>query len=376
MRDLIEPKNFYDPLLVFAGLVLLGFGTVMVTSASLSFAEGLKLPAWHFAIRHGLYLLIGLIVGWGATYVPIRFWRNISIPLLFIGILFLALLLIPGLSREINGSVRWLFIGPISIQVSEFVKLTTIIYLASYIARRRRELQETAGFIRPLIIVGLIAVLLLLEPDFGATVVILATAMGMLFLAGVPLHRFLVLLLLAVGGLIAISLTSPYRLARLTAFLDPWSDQYNTGYQLTQSLIAFGRGGFLGAGLGNSVQKLLYLPEPHNDFLYAVISEELGLLGAMSVLSLLGIIVWRAFGIGRRTLKAGNRFAGYLAYGIALWLGIQTIINVGVNVGVLPTKGLTLPLMSYGGNSLIVSIVALALLLRIDFEQRLGKQEN
>jgi cell division protein FtsW len=354
-------------LLAVTGLVCLGF--VMVTSASLAFAENIGLSAWHFSLRQGLYLLVGILLLFFSLSLPLAFWRTFSAGLLLGVIALLALLLVPGISREVNGSVRWLFLGPISIQVSELAKLSIIIYMADYLVRKEKEIRtEIGGFLKPLSVVALISLLLLLEPDFGATVVIVSTVMGMLFLGGVPFRNFMALLLLAVVALGALSVASPYRMQRLTSFLDPWSDQFNSGYQLTQSLIAFGRGGWLGSGLGSSVQKLLYLPEPHTDFIYAVLAEELGLVGALLVLLLFVLLVWRILEVGRRAITANNRFAGFMAYGIGLWFGLQCIINIGVNTGVLPTKGLTLPFMSYGGSSLMVSLLAIGILLRIEYE--------
>jgi len=341
----------------------------MVTSASLSYAEGMGLSAFYFALRHTLYLVAGLSCCVIATFIPLSLWRLMSLPLLLLTILMLTVLLIPGVSREVNGSVRWLFIGPISIQVSECAKLFMIIYMACYLVRREKDVQtEISGFLKPIAILGVVSALLLKEPDFGAAVVIIATVMGMLFLGGVPFRRFLVLFLLVFAAIAILSVTSPYRLLRLTSFLDPWSDRFNSGYQLTQSLIAFGRGGWFGTGLGNSVQKLLYLPEPHTDFIYAVLAEELGLVGALSILLLFAIFVWRTLVLGRQAILIDKKFAGYIAYGIGLWIGIQTLVNIGVNVGVLPTKGLTLPFMSYGGSSLMIGLLTIGILLRVEFE--------
>lgn len=369
MAVVLESRSGFDPWFLGSLLTLLALGLVMVTSASLAFSEGFGLPAEHFALRHLVYLSVG-IIGCGITsYIPLWVWRKLSVPLLMLSVFLLALVLVPGVSREVNGSLRWLFLGPISLQVSELAKLGFILYLAGYLLRQEQAVQKTlSGFLRPLILVGLLSALLLLEPDFGATVVLASTAMGMLFLAGVPLRRFLSLVLLGLVASVILSVTAPYRMQRLTSFLNPWDDQFGTGYQLTQSLIAFGRGGLWGMGLGNSVQKLLYLPEPHNDFIYAVLAEELGLVGALVVLLLFVILVWRIFALGRQAILLGNPFAGFVAYGIGLWFGFQTLINIGVNVGVLPTKGLTLPFMSYGGCSLIVSLLAVGLLLRIEFE--------
>lgn len=369
MGAVANRQTAYDPWLLLSLVSLLGFGLVMVTSASLSFAEGSGLPAGYFAIRHAIYLAIGLVGFAVTTTVPLALWRKLSIPLLIITMALLTLLLIPGISRQVNGSSRWLFLGPVSIQVSEFAKLFVVIYMAQYLVQKHKEVQtELSGFIKPMLTLGLVSALLLLEPDFGATVVIVSTTMGMLFLGGLPIRRFLVSLLPALGALGILSITSPYRMQRLTSFLNPWTDQFNTGYQLTQSLIAFGRGGWFGTGLGNSVQKLLYLPEAHNDFIFAVLAEELGLVGAMVILLFFGLLVWRILALGRQAILSGHPFAGFMAYGIGLWFGFQAIINIGVNLGVLPTKGLTLPFMSYGGCSLVVGLLAVGILLRIEFE--------
>ncbi len=369
MGAIANRQTAYDPWLFFSLLSLIGLGLVMVTSASLSFAEGSGLSAGYFAIRHVVYLAIGLMGFVVAACVPLSAWRKLSLPLLVMTLGLLALLLMPGISRPVNGSSRWLFLGPVSIQISEFAKLFVIIYMAQYLVEKHKAVQtELSGFIKPLLTLGLVSALLLLEPDFGATVVIVSTTMGMLFLGGVPFKRFLVLVLLALGALGILSVASPYRMQRLTSFLNPWTDQFNTGYQLTQSLIAFGRGGWFGTGLGNSVQKLLYLPEAHNDFIFAVLAEELGLVGAIIILLFFGLLVWRILALGRQAILYGNSFAGFVAYGIGLWFGFQAMINIGVNLGVLPTKGLTLPFMSYGGCSLIVGLLAVGILLRIEFE--------
>lgn len=369
MGAIANRQKTYDAWLFFSLVSLIGLGVVMVTSASLSFAEGSGLSAGYFAIRHVVYLAIGFVGFAAAASVPLSFWRKLSMPLLIMILGLLALLLMPGISRPVNGSSRWLFLGPVSIQISEFAKLFVIIYMAQYLVEKHKEVQtELSGFIKPLLTLGLVSALLLLEPDFGATVVIVSTTMGMLFLGGVPLKRFVVLVLLALGAFGVLSVASPYRMQRLTSFLNPWTDQFNTGYQLTQSLIAFGRGGWFGTGLGNSVQKLLYLPEAHNDFIFAVLAEELGLVGAIIILLFFGLLVWRILRLGKQAILYGNPFAGFVAYGVGLWFGFQAIINIGVNLGVLPTKGLTLPFMSYGGCSLIVSLLAVGILLRIEFE--------
>jgi len=368
-------KVAYDPWLLFAACSLLGLGLVMVSSSSIPIAEGKGLSTFYYAYHQFAYMMAGFFVAWVLTFIPVRIWQALSMPLLLCSIASLSVLLVPGISRRVNGSIRWLQIGPISLQVSEFVKLALIIYMSSYLVRHQNEvLNRVTGFLKPMGILAIICSLLLMEPDFGAAVVISATLMGMMFLGGVQLRHFVFLLLIVLLGLAFLSVSSSYRVQRLTSFLNPWEDQFNTGYQLTQALIAFGRGAWFGTGLGGSIQKLLYLPEPHTDFLFAVLAEELGLMGAMAVLLLFCLLVGRAMKIGREALNNGQGFAGFLAYGIGLWLGTQTLINIGVNVGVLPTKGLTLPLMSYGGSSMMVGLAALGLLLRVHFENYLQSQ--
>lgn len=373
----VDKNPPYDMWLLGSILVLLSLGLVMVSSASLSYATDLGLSPWYFTLRHALYLVLGLGFGIVATYVPISFWRGIALPLLIVNFILLGILLIPGLSRPVNGSVRWLFIGPISIQISELSKLGFIIYIADYMVKYRAIIQyKSSVLMRPLLFLSVVAALLLAEPDFGATVVIVLTVLGLLFLGGVPLRQFLVLGFILGGGLGLLVWISPYRLQRLTAFLDPWSDQFKSGYQLTQSLIAFGRGSLWGNGLGNSVQKLLYLPEPHTDFIAAVLAEELGLFGICLVLMLFTVLVVRLFRLGRSALENGQLFAGYLVYGSGLWIGIQALINLGVNVGILPTKGLTLPFLSYGGNSLVLMCLTMGIVFRIAFEVSTAKLKH
>jgi cell division protein FtsW len=283
----------------------------------------------------------------------------------------LLVLLIPGVTRPINGSMRWLFLGPISIQPSELAKLALISYVASYIERRNYQLKNSLqGFLIPMFVLASVALLLMLEPDFGSVVVLGVTILGMLFLGGARLTHFGILLppLMAVMGFLAFS--SSYRVQRFVSFRNPWADQFDTGYQLVQSLIAFGRGSWFGSGLGGSIQKLLYLPESHSDFIFAVLAEEFGLVGVLFVLGLYGMIAFRAMEIGRKAKLAGLDYAGNLAYGIGLLITLQTLVNISVNVGLLPTKGLTLPLMSAGGSSMIVACVAIGLLFRIDYETK------
>jgi cell division protein FtsW len=360
-----------DPWLLFSGLALLALGLLMVTSASMPLASSKADQPFYYLLRQGIYVGSGLLFAAFALQVPVDTWRRSAPGLLLTAMGLLLLVLLPGVGREVNGSTRWVVLGPLNVQVSEPAKLFALIYVASYLQRHGAALQtSTMAMLRPLLVLGVLAVLLLLEPDFGTAVVMLATALGMLFLAGVNIWRFASLQGLVIGAMAVLLYSSDYRRARLTSFLDPWADPFKKGFQLTQSLIAIGRGEFLGVGLGSSVQKLFYLPESYTDFLFAILAEELGLTGVLTVIALYVIIVWRAFTIAGRAERQGMLFAAYLAHGIGLWFGIQSLFNMGVNMGVLPTKGLTLPLMSYGGSSVVVMCVTLALLLRIDLETR------
>lgn len=365
----IESIDF--PLLLSA-LILLGLGLVMVASSSISIAERqLSDPLYYF--WHQLsYSVIGLIAAFIIFKVPLDFLQKTGPALIVISLILLTLVLIPGIGREVNGSIRWLNLGFVSLQVSEFVKLATVIYLAGYLVRHNEEVRTNlSGFLRPLGLIFIISSLLIFEPDFGAVAVIAMTAMGMLWLGGARFFQFILLMLTMGAALTLAAVSSPYRMERLTTFLNPWADPFDSGFQLTQALIAFGRGEWFGVGLGSSVQKLFYLPEAHTDFVFAVLAEELGLFSVMIVIALFCFIVIRALMIGRRAEKRERPFAAFLAYGLGIWLGLQAFINVGVNMGVLPTKGLTLPLMSYGGSSLIIMCVVIAMLLRADYETRL-----
>ncbi len=361
----------YDLWLMGISLILVCVGLIMVASASISISAKEFDEPLHFFWRQGIAAAIGLSLAFIILKVPMRVWEMGSMSLLLIAIFMLALILIPGVGKEVNGSMRWIQLGPFSLQASEPVKLCVIAYLASYLVRHGETVQtDFKGFIRPIGVLTLISALLLLEPDFGASVVLFATALGMLFMAGVPLSRFCAWGSVAISALITLAILSPYRMQRLMSFVDPWKDPYDSGFQLTQALIAFGRGDWFGVGLGSSVQKLFYLPEAHTDFVFSVLAEELGLIGSLVMIFLYSFIVWRAFVIGHIAERVEKYFAAYFAYGIGLIIGIQAYINIGVNMGVLPTKGLTLPLMSYGGNSLIVYCMLLGILLRIEYENR------
>ncbi len=360
---------------VMLGLVaaILLMGLVMVASASVAMAERETGEALYLFWRQLAYAGLGVALATAVVgLIPVRTVQLAGPSLLACGLVLLVLVLLPGVGREVNGSVRWLPLVVFNLQVSEAAKLCVFVYLAGYLVRRREALQSTAkGFLLPVGVLALTAALLLAEPDFGAAAVIIATGMTMLFLAGAPLGWLLACAAGGAGTAAALVVTSPYRWERLTAFLNPWADPFDSGFQLTQALIAVGRGGWFGVGLGNSVQKLFYLPEAHTDFLFSVLAEELGVAGVLAVLSLYGLLVWRIFRAGMASHAVGRRFGAYLCWGIGFWLGLQAFINMGVNLGLLPTKGLTLPLMSYGGSSLVMSLVALALVLRVDRERRL-----
>ena len=360
-----------DLVLVAAVTALFSLGLVMVTSASMPVAERLGVGTFHFAIRQSIYLGLGLLLGVMVLRVRMAIWERGSLACILFAILLLLAVLVPGVGTEVNGSSRWINLVIFRLQVSEPAKLLALIYMAGYLVRRGDEVRYTgAGFLKPLGLLLIVALLLLLEPDFGATVVLMTTALVMMFMAGVSLWKFGGLIAAAGAAFATLAITSPYRLNRLTAFVDPWNDPFNTDFQLTQSLIAIGRGEWFGVGLGASIQKLFYLPEAHTDFVFAVLAEELGLVGILVLLGLYALVVYRAYLIAARAEQGGSLFAAYLAYGIGTWLGMQALINVGVNTGLLPTKGLTLPLLSYGGSSMLVTCVAIALLLRIDYEVR------
>ena len=352
-------------------IVILGLGLLMVASASIVIADRAYGHGFYYLGRQTIYLILGIMLALVATRIPLAFWQRMSGYMILFCFALLVLVLIPGIGKEVNGSMRWIIIGPLSLQVSELVKLSVVVYLAGYIVRRQQEVQtRVRGFLKPLAILAGIALLLLQEPDFGATAVMIATALGILFVGGVRLWQFIFLLVMAACTLGLLAISAPYRLLRLTTFLHPWSNPFDTGYQLTQSLIAFGRGGIWGVGLGNSVQKLFYLPEAHTDFLFAVLGEELGLIGQLIVVLLFAVLVGRALLISYRAYRNGRLFNAYLGCGLALCLGLQVMINMGVNLGILPTKGLTLPLMSYGGTSLWINCLTLGILLRLGMESR------
>ncbi len=367
-RSILPELDYW---LIGAAVALLGFGVIMVASASLHLGDRLTGNPFYHLTRHGIAVGLGLLGALGISRIPTTQWERSGTVLYFVGLLLLLIVFIPGLGREANGAMRWIPIGSFNLQSSEFMKLFLVVYMAGYLVRRQLEVAHSIwGFIKPMILLLVAATLIMLQPDFGTTAVLLATAMGMLFLGGVAISQFVVLLALAGTALVGLVIWSPYRLQRVTGFLDPWADVNNSGYQLAQALIAFGRGEWFGVGLGNGIQKQFYLPEAHTDFLMAVIGEEFGLLGTLMVIFLFSLIVWRAFRVGAAAEAINRRFSAYVAYGFGLWIGMQAIINIGVNMGLLPTKGLTLPLMSYGGNSIIVACIVIGMLARIDYETR------
>lgn len=352
-------------------LFMLSLGLVMIASASITFADHTYGDTWFFVKRHLVYLIIGLTAAACVAMVPARLWQRYSSLILLCSIILLALVLVPGIGRRVNGAQRWLALGPITVQASEIAKFSALIFFASFFTRRQQELQSGWwGFSKPVGVVALLALLLLLEPDFGSTVVMAVMVFSMLFLAGARLWQFALLVIAGAAGLALMAVLSPYRMKRLAAYLDPWADQFDTGYQLTQSLIAFGRGELFGAGLGNSVQKLFYLPEAHTDFIFAIFAEEFGLIGVALVIALFSAMVWRILCISRRAIVQAKPFESFVCFGAAVLIAFQVFVNIGVTSGLLPTKGLTLPFISYGGSSLVISCVLMALLLRIDWELR------
>ncbi|PHS71044.1 MAG: putative lipid II flippase FtsW [Methylophaga sp.] len=367
----------FDRHLLFVTIALLVLGLVMVGSASISIAESKMAQPLYYFTRQIIFALVGLGAAWLVISVRLSVWQKMAPQLLFAGVVLLILVLIPGIGREVKGSTRWLPLGPVNLQVAEVIKLFSIVYIADYLHRHHGQLYGSFFKVMgPLILLAVAAVLLLLQPDMGSVVVILSTVLAMLFLGGARLDVFAALIITLAGLFSALAWLSPYRLQRLQSFMDPWADPFGSGFQLTQALIAFGRGDWLGVGLGSSMQKLFYLPEAHTDFLYSILAEELGLVGAMTVIVLFFVFIWRALSIGRAAELSGQVFAAQLAYGIGIWLGIQACVNIGVNIGALPTKGLTLPLMSYGGSSLVIVCVAIALLFRVDQETRFPEKAS
>ncbi len=369
VRRTLIPVGSSDPYLLVTTLILLSFGLVMVASASVGFADSVYVDSWYFVKRHISYLCLGSAAACVVLLTPSYFWREYGWIFMLLALGVLILVLIPGVGRRVNGSQRWLALGPINIQASEIAKFCSLVFFARYLSRWNPVEQSAwQDILKPIGFLALLLVLCLLEPDFGSTVVLSVTVVAMLFLAGVKLWQFALLALAGLASLSLVALISPYRVQRLITFLDPWADQYNSGYQLVQSLIAFGRGEWSGVGLGNSVQKLSYLPEAHTDFIFAIVAEEFGFIGVVMVMAIYATLIWRILRVSYRSLLREDRFATLLCFGVAVMFSLQVFINIGVASGLLPTKGLTLPFVSYGGSSLVICLMVLSLVLRIDWE--------
>ena len=368
------PRADLDLTLFWSVVLLLSLGLVMVYSASIAMSEAEKMTGYrmhYFLMRHAIYLALGVVAAFIAFQIPVAIWQKFAPALFIIGGFLLVIVLIPGLGREVNGSRRWIPLGIMTMQPSELMKFFAVLYAADYTVRKAAFMHDfKKGFLPMLSVMVFIGALLLREPDFGALVVITLIAMAILFLGGLNWRVFAGLIVLLAAAFVVLIISSPYRLQRIVGFMDPWADAYGKGYQLSHSLIAFGRGEWLGVGLGGSVEKLFYLPEAHTDFLLAVVAEELGFLGVATVLFLFTLLIYRAFMVGREAMMRERYYAALVAQGIGVWLSVQAFINMGVNMGLLPTKGLTLPFLSYGGTGIIVNCVAVAVLLRIDAENR------
>ena len=369
-----QPRYGLDVPLAVAALALLAAGLVMVASASVAVAEKSTGAPLYYFYKQFSYALLGLLLGALTFAVRLKTWEESGFWLLAFAFFLLVLVLIPGIGVKVNEARRWLDFGAFRLQASEPARLALVIYLVGYVVRRQAELQASfGGLLKPLVPIVLASALLMMEPDFGATALLMLVSFLLLFMAGARLLHLSVLAVAGIGGLGLLIVTAAYRLRRLMTFTDPWADIDNGGWQLAQSLIAIGRGEWAGVGLGNSVQKLLYLPETHTDFIFAIWAEEFGLLGVAALLALFGVLVWRSFQVGRVAQARGGLFAAYLCYAVGAWIGAQALINIAVNMGLLPTKGLTLPLISYGGSSLITVCLMVALVLRADHENRLER---
>lgn len=382
MNTLVDSRNAarpasepdLDPTVIWLVAALLGLGAVMVYSASIAIAEAARFSggqAHYFLLRHIVSLIVGIVAAVAVFQVPMRCWQ-IAAPYLFMAsVALLVIVLIPGVGREVNGSQRWLGYGSFSLQPSELAKLFVVLYAADYTVRKAAHMASLRkGFLPMFAVMLLTGALLLQEPDFGAFAVMTAIAMGILFLGGMNWRLFALLVVLLVSGFVILIWSSPYRMERVLGFMDPWADPFGRGYQLSHALIAFGRGEWLGVGLGASIEKLFYLPEAHTDFLLAVIAEELGFAGVVATIGAFAWLSLRAISIGNQAARLDRYFSALVAQGVGLWIAVQTMINMGVNMGLLPTKGLTLPLLSYGGSSLVANCMALGLLMRVDFENR------
>ncbi len=367
-----SPEALFDRQLVWIAFGLMLIGLVMVTSASFPISSRLTDQPFHFMFRHAIFLLLAFLTSSMVLQVPLDRWMKYSS--LLLGISFFLLIVVLVVGKSVNGASRWIPLGLFNLQPAEVAKLSLFIFMSGYLVRKHDEVRQTffGGFLKPIMVFGTLAVLLLGQPDLGTVIVMLVTLFGMLFIAGAKLSQFLALMVAGVLAVVALIVAEPYRVRRVTSFLDPWEDPFGSGYQLTQSLMAFGRGEWFGQGLGNSIQKLEYLPEAHTDFVFAVLAEELGFIGVVLVLVLIFSLVLKAIFIGKKAFQHDQLFGGYLAFGIGIWFAFQTLVNVGAAAGMVPTKGLTLPLISYGGSSLIIMSVAVSILLRIDHECRLA----
>jgi len=357
-----------DNWILLPALLLLSIGIVMVGSASIAIAEGQGASTYHYLMRHLVFIAAGIFLASALRVIPMAFFERVSRPMLALSILLLLVVLVPGVGHTVNGSTRWIRLGFVNFQVVEAVKLMVIIYLAGYLARKARLVQSRFfDTLKPLIFAGLLSAVLLLQPDMGSAAVITAIVVGMVWLAGAAWRHILVLGLLTLPAF-GFAAMEPYRLRRIVSFMDPWADPFASGFQLTQALIAVGRGELFGVGIGASIQKLFYLPEAHTDFIFAVLAEEFGLAGVIAVLALFLLLVTRIMVIGITAHRNDKPFAGFVCYGIGLWLGLQAVVSIGVNLGVLPTKGLTLPLISSGGSSMLMTLFAIGIILRVKYE--------
>ena len=372
-RSDFVPLGLPDIHFVLAACALACLGLLLVASSSIEVASDRHGQPFSFAFKHGLFLAIASVGGVVAYLIPTRWWYHYATHFLMLSMILLAIILIPGVGLTVKGATRWLELGFFNLQPSEFAKFTMMLFLASYLVRRLEEVRrQFSGFVKPMAVVGLIAVLLLMEPDYGTLLVLSCAVMGVLLLAGAPFTQYLVFGSALVLGLVFLAVIEPYRFERIETIFNPWADRYGAGYQLTQALLAFGRGGLFGMGLGNSVQKLFYLPEAHTDFVFAILAEELGLVGALSTVAVMTYLIWRGLLIGRRAELGDRPFAAYFTYGLVLLIALQILINLGVNIGLAPTTGLTLPLLSYGGSSLVMTAISLGVIARISADNLLG----
>jgi cell division protein FtsW len=364
----------FDPVILGITSILLTIGLIMVASSSISIADRMNGQPLYFFYRQLFAVGLGIGLGLVIFFSPLELWKKYANVLLLAGLVLLSLVLLPGIGKTVNGSARWLSLGLFNLQVSELIKLIFIIYLAAYLVNKKQtQTADYKQFIPPVVLLCVVALLLLLEPDLGAVVVIFSTAMGMLFIAGAPLMAFAMMIILVAVAIGLLIYFEPYRLTRFQTFINPWDDPFNSGFQLTQSLMAFGRGDWVGEGLGKSIQKLFYLPEAHTDFIFAIIAEELGMIGVIAIILLFLLLIFRILSLAKKSFLNDKIFEAFVMFGIGIWISLQAFINIGVNMGVLPTKGLTLPFISYGGSSVMIMCITIALILRAEYETRCAK---